>query len=110
MDTVDIVYYTCLNNDCAKHRNVFVEGDPQHEGCSRQRLWLEGERQQRPVWVWVAAGIAAAAAAGIVIARTAQPLKFKPPMLRGEAQMQTWSGGHAHRDDREGNRVPPPIA
>lgn len=111
MDTVEVVYYTCLNNDCPKHRNVFMEGDPQHERCARERLWLEGQRQRAPRWLWLAIPAALAAAAGaVVLLRMMRDRQFKPPMLRGEEQMQTWSGAHAHRDDREGNAVPPPMA
>lgn len=62
MDTVEIVYYTCLNNDCPKHRNVFREGDPQHENCARERLQLEGQREPMPLWLRIAIPVAVAAA------------------------------------------------
>jgi hypothetical protein len=42
------LYYTCLNNHCAKHRNIFIEGDPEHAHCRRERLYLEGERAPLP--------------------------------------------------------------
>lgn len=110
MDTVEVVYYTCLNNDCPKHRNVFMEGDSQHERCARERLWLQGQRPPRR-WLWFAlpaAGVALALGA-IVVRRMLQRSRFKPPMLREETEMKTWSGATAHRDDREGHAVPPPI-
>lgn len=111
MDTLEVVYYTCVNNECPKHRNVFAEGDPEHEHCARQRLWLEGQRPAVPVWVWFAlpVAISAAVAGGIALLRT-RGAQSRPPMLRGEAETKTWSGSHAHREDREGNAVPPPIA
>jgi hypothetical protein len=109
MDTLDVVYYACLNNDCPKHRNVFVEGDPEHRNCARKRLWLEGQRQGMPRWVWFAIPAALAmASAAVAIARMRKP-RFQPPMLR-ETEMKTWSGAHSHREDREGNAVPPPIS
>lgn len=111
MDTVEIVYYTCLNNDCPKHRNVFREGDPQHENCARERLQLEGQREPMPLWLRIAipVAVAAAIAGGMLAARMIRTARFKPPMLRGEEETKTWSGAHAHRDDREGSSVPPPI-
>ncbi len=109
MDSVEIVYYTCLNNECPKHRNVFAEGDPQHEGCARERLWLEGQRAGMPRWLWVAIPAAVAVVAGAVTAiRMMGNSQSKPPMLR-ESERKTWSGAHSHRDDREGSAVPPPI-
>lgn len=111
MDTVEMVYYTCLNNNCPKHRNIFVEGDPQHEGCARERVLLEGQHRPVPVWLWIAiAAATAAAAAGALLAMRMMRGDGSPgPMLRGESEMKTWSGTHAHRDDRQGNTVPPPI-
>lgn len=110
MDTLEVVYYTCLNNDCPKHRNIFVEGDPEHERCARERLWLEGQRRGMPRWLLFAvpAALAAAAAAVVIVMQLRKP-GLRPPMLRGEEEMKTWSGAHAHREDREGNTVPPPI-
>jgi hypothetical protein len=110
MDTMEIVYYTCRNSECPKHRNVFVEGDPQHENCARERLYLEG--QERPAqWLWYAvpAAIMLAAAAVFAWRRVAEARRFRPPMLREERPHQTWSGHHAHLDEREGFTVPPPI-
>jgi len=46
---------------------------------------------------------------GMLAARMMRTARFKPPMLRGEEETKTWSGGQAHRDDREGSSVPPPI-
>jgi hypothetical protein len=111
METLDVVYFTCLNNQCPKHRNVFREGDPEHERCARQRLWLEGQRPAVPRWVWLLIPALAAAVIGATLAalRMRTP-EQREPMLHGEAETKTWSGAHAHRDDREGNPVPPPIA
>jgi hypothetical protein len=113
MDTLEIVYYTCLNNECPKHRSVFMEGDPQHEGCERERLWLEG---QEPVsqglrWMWIALpALLATAAAGVYFAMRMRGSRgSKPRTLHDEIPMKTWSGAQSHRDDREGNAVPPPI-
>lgn len=112
MDTLEIVYYTCLNNECPKHRNVFMEGDPLHERCERERLWLEG---QRPVshaarWMWIAVPVLVAMSAGaFALLRMMRGRQEKPRTLHEEIPMKTWSGAHAHRDDREGNAVPPPI-
>jgi hypothetical protein len=111
MDTVEMVYYTCLNNNCPKHRNIFVEGDPQHEGCARERVLLEGQREPMPLWLWIAipAAMAAAVAGGMLAMRMMREQGSKPPMLRGEEETKTWSGAHSHRDDRQGSAVPPPI-
>lgn len=110
MDTMEMVYYTCLNNDCPKHRNIFVEGDPQHEGCARERVLLEGQRRPVPLWLWIAipAAMAAAIAGGMLAMRMMREERSKPPMLR-EEERKTWSGAHSHRDDRQGSAVPPPI-
>lgn len=111
MDTLEVVYYTCLNNECPKHRNIFLEGDPEHAQCARERVWLRGQRRGAPRWVWFAvpAALAGIAVAATAILRMRKP-RFQPPMLRGETEMKTWSGAHAHRDDREGSAVPPPIS
>jgi hypothetical protein len=110
MDSVEVVYYTCLNNECPKHRNVFREGDPQHENCARERLWLEGQRADVPRWLWFAIPVALAMiVAGATLAvRKMRAADFKPPMLREEKK--TWSGAQTHREEREGHPVPPPIS
>ena len=112
MDSVEIVYYTCLNNECPKYRNIFAEGDLQHERCARERLWLEGERRPIPRWMWFAIPSAlAAAAAGAAFAirmRQMRDMRGKPP-LREEMEMKRWSGPHAHPEERKGSTVPPPI-
>ncbi len=111
MDSMEIVYYTCLNNECPKHRNVFMEGDPKHDGCARERLWLEGQSPTTPAWLWFAIPAALLAiAGGILLARSMRPTEGKPPILETQTQTKTWSGAHAHREDREGNAVPPPIS
>lgn len=113
MDTLEIVYYTCLNNECPKHRGIFTDGDPQHEGCARERLWLEGQRPAArvPRWILIALPVAAALAAGaILVMRFMRVNEPNPSSIQEEVPMKTWSGAHAHRDDREGNAVPPPIS
>ncbi len=63
---MEIAYYTCLNNDCQRHRNIFVEGDPQHADCASERLYLEGqEKPGLPAWVWL--GVPAALALGAAV-------------------------------------------
>ncbi len=111
MDTLEVVYYTCLNNDCPKHRNIFREDDAEHENCERERLWLEGQKPGMPGWAWfaIAAGLGMAAAAAALILRM-RPSKPQQRTLREETEMKTWSGAQSHRDDREGNAVPPPIS
>lgn len=111
MDTMEIVYYTCRNSDCPKHRNVFVEGDPQHAKCDRERLFLENE-SRGPQWMWFAlpAAIALAATAFYLWRRMAEtPPQQQPRMLHEERPQQTWSGSHTHLDERHGSAVPPPI-
>lgn len=113
MDTLEIVYYTCINNDCPKHRSVFTEGDPQHERCARERLWLEGQRPAArvPRWIVFAVPVAAAAvAAGVLLLVRFMRVDESKPSIHEEQPMKTWSGAHAHRDDREGSTVPPPIS
>lgn len=112
METVEVVYYVCRNNECPKHRNIFLEGDPQHDGCERERMLLEGQRAPMPRWVWFAIPAAIAlGVGGFFLARMMRVTQGqKPPMLRGQEELKTWSGAHAHRDDREGNAVPPPIS
>src|SRR5690349_19387376 len=75
MDSIEVAYYTCLNNECPKHRNIFREGDPLHANCDRERLWLEGQRRPMPVWAWIAipAAIALAAGAGLWMMRGKLP-------------------------------------
>lgn len=112
MDTVEVVYYTCVNSECPKHRNVFTEGDPQHEGCARERLFLEGQRPAgMPRWVLFAApaAIAALATGAVLLLRMMRANNRGPRTLHEDLPMKTWSGASAHRDDREGNPVPPPI-
>jgi hypothetical protein len=112
MDTVEIVYYTCMNDECDKYRNVFAEGDPLHANCARERLWLQGEQRGMPMWAWLAAPIALAAAAGAVFAfrRARKNMKQKRTLYGEERRSQTWSGAHTHLDEREGYPVPPPIS
>ena len=112
MDTLEIVYYKCVNDDCEKYRNIFAEGDPLHENCARERLWLEDEQRPTPVWAWFAAPVALAIAAACVYAfrRARQNMKQKRSLKGEERRTQTWSGAHAHLDEREGHPVPPPIS
>lgn len=114
---MEITYYTCLDNHCPKHRNVFAEGDPTHEHCARERLRLgETEDTGAPMaaspWLWVALALATAAAvAGLTLMmRAARTNRFQPPMLREEPQAQQWSAAHSEIDEkRQGHTVPPPI-
>jgi hypothetical protein len=111
MESVEVVYYTCLNDVCPKYRNVFREGDPEHESCARERLWREGQEGAMPQWLWFAipAALALMIAAGATLTiRRMRGAKRKPPMLREEKK--TWSGAQAHREEREGSSVPPPIS
>lgn len=111
MDTYEAVYYVCLNRNCERHRNIFLEGDPQHEGCARERLHLQGERTTSP-WLWLAlaAGVAGVSAAAVfLLLRNVRSSAPKTPPLHDGAPTKTWSGAHAHRDDRMSHRVPPPL-
>lgn len=112
METVEIVYFTCLNDECEKYRNIFAEGDPLHANCARERLYLEGERPGLPVWAWLAAPAALAVAAVVFAFRRARRrnMKKKPMRFGEERATQTWSGAETHLDEREGHRVPPPIS
>ncbi len=115
MITSETVYYTCLNNDCEKHRSIFVEGDPLHAECKRERLELAGqERRTVPAWLWFAVPAAvtlAAAAVALYRRRAAAPKRAdRAADLRGHTR-QTWSGSHSHvEEQREGKSVPPPIS
>lgn len=112
---METVYYTCLNNACEKHRNVFVEGDPDHAGCERRRLYLEGQEERRTIpWGFVAAAaVLALGAAGFVfyrrMAKASASAEPRPTFGEGQAR-QTWSGEHSQSDERRGHAVPPPIA
>lgn len=112
METVEIVYFTCLNNECEKYRNVFAEGDPQHANCARERLYLEGENRSTPMWVWIAAPVLMFAAAATIIAlrRARRDTEEKRTLYGEERPTQTWSGAESHLDEREGFPVPPPIS
>lgn len=111
MDSVEIVYYTCLNQDCERYRSVFAEGDLEHQNCAREQLWLESEGAGLPGWLLIALPVALAAMAtlAVIALRSMRGEKRKGPMLRGQGETKTWSGGKAHREDREGSAVPPPI-
>jgi hypothetical protein len=111
METVEIVYFTCLNKDCDKYRNVFAEGDPLHENCEHERLFLEGERRGVPMWAWVAAPAIMLMAAAWVMAlrRARRNMKQQRTLYGEERSSQTWSGTESHLDEREGHPVPPPI-
>lgn len=85
---MEVVYYTCLNNDCPKHRNVFVEGDPEHANCERERLFLEGERKPAswvPIIASAAISLAVVGAAIFLIVRASAQRKPHLPMIRDEA-------------------------
>ena len=109
--TMEIAYYTCVNNDCPKHRNVFTEGDPLHANCERERLFLEGQ-SRAPGWLmWVIPAIFAVTAGAAVLymlRRNASKEQAPPPI--GERDLQTWSGTEQMNVEREGHAVPPPMA
>jgi hypothetical protein len=111
METVEIVYFTCLNNECERYRNVFAEGDPQHANCARERLYLQGERRPMPMWAWIAAPalMLLAAATFVALRRARRNMNQQRTLYGEERQTQTWSGTDSHLDEREGHRVPPPI-
>lgn len=90
METLNVAYYTCLNNDCPKHRNVFTEGDPLHTQCEREHLWLQGQKRPpsvRSLLILAAVG-AAAVVASVLLARRMRDASFKPPMLREETHFE----------------------
>lgn len=64
---MEVVYYTCLNEDCYRYRGVFIEGDTEHANCERTPLSLERD-EERPSWMAVAAPVAVAA--GLAAAAT----------------------------------------
>ncbi|HEX5274408.1 MAG TPA: hypothetical protein VFW34_03965 [Candidatus Rubrimentiphilum sp.] len=70
---METTYYTCLNQHCAKHRNVFLDGDSEHERCERTVLRFD-EESKRPGWLrWAvpAAAVVAALVAVQVVRRSA---------------------------------------
>ena len=54
MDQPATTYYTCRNNHCPKHRGVFLDGDPEHANCKREKLRFGDEPNPRK-WLWIAA-------------------------------------------------------
>jgi hypothetical protein len=112
METVEMVYFTCLNKDCEKYRNVFTEGDPLHQNCARERLFQEEEQRGVPMWAWVAIpAVIFMVAAGVMALRRPRGNMNQQRTLYGEERpTQTWSGAESHLDEREGNRVPPPMS
>lgn len=111
---MESVYYTCLNNDCEKHRNVFVDGDPDHATCERRRLYLEGQEQPARVPMWALVAVPAViglGAAAFFLYRSRARSQMRPQKrdLRESQTRQTWSGEHSHPDERRGHAVPPPI-
>ena len=46
---MNAVYYTCLNQHCPKHRNIFLDGDLEHAECQRTVFQLEDHRKP-PGW------------------------------------------------------------
>lgn len=63
---METTYYTCLNQHCPHHRNVFVDGDAEHEHCERTVLRFE-EQSGRPGWLRMAIPVAVAVAALITV-------------------------------------------
>lgn len=87
----EVVYYTCLNNECEKHRSVFIEGDPQHANCARERLHLEGERRATPWAPIIASAALSFAVVGIaayLIVRASAQRKPHLPMIREESAIE----------------------
>ncbi len=102
---MEAVYYTCLNNKCPKHRNVFLQDDPEHADCACERLYLEGQ-SRAPAWLWFALPAAlglAVVAAFLFVTRTQRPQPLLPP------ENETWSGAERTNTEREGHAVPPPM-
>lgn len=108
---MEIVYFTCLNKDCERFRNIFAEGDAQHANCARERLWLEGQSPSMPMWTWLVVPAALLLAAGgmMLYMRSQRGERDQPPSFKDERQRQTWSGSESHLDERRGHPVPPPI-
>lgn len=95
---METTYYTCLNQHCPKHRNIFLEGDPQHENCRRARLHFQEERRV-PVWVWAAVPAALLGIAlGVQLMRTLT--KRRDTQVPGHKTVAAESERHS---------VPPPI-
>ena len=63
---METTYYTCLNQHCVKHRNVFLEGDAEHENCERTVLRFD-EESKRPGWLRWAVPAAAVVAAVVAV-------------------------------------------
>ncbi len=99
-------YYTCLNNKCPKHRNVFLDDDPEHADCERERLHLQGESRV-PTWLWFAvpAALALAVAVGLAIARRGND----EPQPRTR-EIELWSTTETISLEPEGHTVPPPMS
>lgn len=108
---MEVAYFVCLNNDCVKHRNIFVEGDPQHADCKRSRLYLQGESADRS-WLGFALpavlAMAAAAATTYFLRQQSRRQNHLPPL--GERKTETWSGTQRTTEERKGSAVPPPIS
>ena len=98
----DTVYFTCLNNDCEKHRSIFVEGDPLHAHCEREELELAGQKKARkmPAWLMIAVPAVAAVTVAAVV-------------LYSRRRAASSASGQPDRPafrEREGKTVPPPIS
>ena len=96
---METTYFICRNPHCEKHRNIFVEGDPLHQNCERERLHFAGERRV-PIWAYAAIPVAIAA-----IAVTVQLIRLNAK--RKPAERSTHKGV-ARESDR--HSAPPPIA
>lgn len=110
METTTMTYFVCLNSDCERHRNIFLEGDPLHERCERRALEFDdgGERGAPWAWIALAAGLGIAAAAAVTVIRMRRG-GDDGQSLHETRPMQTWSGTEAHLDERRGHPVPPPM-
>ena len=88
----EAIYYTCLNNHCPKHRNIFAEGDPEHANCDRERLYLEGQRRPMPtaaIFAAVAVGIAVLSVGAVLMLRARKSRKPQLPTIRDEAALES---------------------
>jgi multisubunit Na+/H+ antiporter MnhC subunit len=92
METQEVIYYTCLNNHCPKHRNIFAEGDPQHANCDRERFYLQGQREPMPraaILTGAAVGVATLGLAVVLLLRLRKPRKPQLPMIREESALDS---------------------
>jgi hypothetical protein len=71
---METTYYTCLNQHCVRHRNIFLDGDPEHEHCKRTVFRLE-DHAKKP-WSWMRIAIPVVTAVGALVAIGALRRRF----------------------------------